>query len=437
MLVKVFYFLKKNLTYLLILYLVVQIIYVIFSPVKYQSDCLYYHKLAEQCIKAHTFYPAPQHLYEEYIIAPLYINLLIIVLSIHNSILSIGIMNIIFNMLQLFLLYKISEKLFDEGVAKITAVIYIFYLNNLGLVLLNFTELFFGVLVLASIYYFLKKQKYSWIFAGLFAGAAIAVRPLGWALVASYIIIYFYNIYKHRKSENYLSQLVGGVAIFIVLFGMFNFSHFGKFIYTATTGPADFIIGANNDATGAFNARVFEKGNIGYISHPEKMTYIEQGEYFKHQAINWIEHHPIKWLSLIPAKLMYMFLWDDISIPALFNLQNWDLLHVVKSVIKNKGLGKLMPGVYVFRKIFYLMIQAFNYLYYFLVVILIIGGLFYLKQQRGFNSDNEVIIIFCIIGTIMTMLVFGVPRFKYPYLIAALPFAAIKLKTMYNAKLVK
>ncbi|HSR17998.1 MAG TPA: hypothetical protein VLM39_07880, partial [Ignavibacteriaceae bacterium] len=79
------------------IYLLVQFIYIIFFPVQYVSDARYYFKLAQDCIHFNSFYPAEIHLYENYIIAPLYVNLLVIVLSVYNSVLSIGLMNIVLN----------------------------------------------------------------------------------------------------------------------------------------------------------------------------------------------------------------------------------------------------------------------------------------------------------------------------------------------------
>ena len=182
---KIFELLKNKIHYLIIVYVIVQLIYVLFFPIKFQSDSYYYYRLAEQCISSHSFYPAPRQLYEDYISAPLYINLLIIVLTIYNSTVTIGLLNIILNMLQLFLVYSISKKLMNKEIAIKTAAIYVFYLGTLGLVLLNFTELFFNVLVLSSIYFYLKKTNLSYIFAGILAGASIGVRPLGWALLIS------------------------------------------------------------------------------------------------------------------------------------------------------------------------------------------------------------------------------------------------------------
>jgi hypothetical protein len=432
MLAKVFFFLKKNITYLIILYVLVQIVYIIFLPVKFQSDSLYNYKLAEQCVKMSSFYPFHQQMYEDYIIAPLYINLLVVVLRIFNSTVTIGVLNIALNLLQLFFLYRIVKIILNEDVAKITTILYIFYLNTLGLVLLNYTELFFGVLVLASIFFYLRKKKFDQFFAGFFAAASIGVRPLGWALIAAYIFFYLYDIFKRSKIKIHLLPIVAGFSIFILLYGMINLLYFGEFVYTSTNGSVNILIGANDDATGAFNGKVFEKGNIGYINNAEKLTYLEKDKIYKDAAINWIEHHPIKWVSLIPVKVVYIFLWDDISISALANLQNWDFFQITKHLIKNKNFSGMMPGLNPVEKILYLLFQAFNYLYYILLIVLFLGGLILLKKEGRLPDNIRLILIFCIIGIAITMLVFGMPRFKYPYIIVALPLAAVKINSIFD-----
>lgn len=427
-------FLKQNLSFLLIIYLIVQLIYIVFFRVSFYSDSHYYYKLAEDCIKANSFYPAPHHLFEDYIIAPLYINLLVVVLKIYNSTFSIGLLNIILNFLQLFFLYKITMKIFNEDTAKLTIVMYIFYLNTLGLILLNYTELFFGVLIFTSIYFYLNEKPIYFLLSGLAAGASIGVRPTGWALLAVYLIFYLLELIKRRKAHKKILLIISGSLIFILAFGFFNQFHFGKFIYTSTTGPVNLLIGANDNSTGAFNAKVFEKGNAGYLENPHSMTYIEKEKYWKTQAINWIENHPVKWIALFPLKFGYMFLWDDISISALINLQQWDLFHIAKLLIIKKSLNELFKYNSAFVIIIYLIIQILNYLYYIFVLLFTLLGLRYLYKKKFYNLKNSLLLLFCILGILITVAVYGIPRYKYPFIISFLPFASLYLKFLMDKK---
>jgi len=427
---KLINFFKQNLSYLLGVYILIQFVFIIFFPVEFRSDSYYYYKLAQECISYKSFYPAQIHLYENYIIAPLYIDLLIIALSISNSTIAIGALNILLNLLQLLLLYKISFIIFNENTAGIAAVLYIFYLNTLGFVITNYTELLFGVLIFASVYFYLKKTKYSSILSGIFAAASIGVRPLGWALIAAYIIVFSFQVYKKFKVRKEFFHLVLGSAFFILLFGLFNLQHFGKFIYTSTTGSVNLLIGANDDATGSYNEIVLTENKPGFIPGSEKKTYIEKGEIWKTKALDWIKSHPLKWISLIPMKIGFIFLWDDYAVSPLMNMQDWNLYRIAKHIKLNKSASGLMPQSTAFEKAAYLTLQSVHYIYYILLLVWIVKGIFLLKKTNGFNSENYILILFSLIGVLITLTVYGIPRFKYPFLIALLPFAAVFLNSV-------
>jgi Dolichyl-phosphate-mannose-protein mannosyltransferase len=430
-------FLNKNFKFIVLTYLVVQLIYIFFFPVKLQSDSLYYFRLAQDCIKANSFYPAPQHLYEDYIIAPLYINILFLILKIYNSTLVIRILNVILNSLQLLLLYKVSAKIFNKDVAIYSSLIYIFYLNNLGIVLLNYTELLFGVLILASIYFYLsaeqadlKNNKRGYFVAGIFAAASIGVRPLGWALILAYIIIYIFKLRKNSSNKFEILRVVSGLLIFILFFGSFNYIHFHKFIYTSTTGSSNLLMGANDKATGAFNSRVFDKGEAGYIENPEHVTYQEKEDYWRREAVKWIKEHPFKWISLIPVKLFFTFAWDDISISALANEQNWDFFHIVKYIIQNKSISGILPDSNLGTKLIYFGLQIVTELYYYIILFFIIVGILLTIKSDMINSETLCLMLFALFGILITIIVYGIPRYKYSFLICLIPFAAFKIENM-------
>lgn len=433
--VNFFNLLKRNLYLFIGVYFLIQLIYIIFFPVQYVSDSYYYYKLAQDCLRYNSFYPAKVHLYENYIVAPLYINLLVIVLSIYNSIFSVGLLNIILNSLQLFLLYRISEILFNRDTAQTAIILYVFYLNTLGLIITNYTELLFGVLILASIYFYFKKKKYSYLLSGIFAAASIGVRPLGWALPTAYLLIYLFRLYRKIKSHGEILQIFLGTASFILVFGLFNVAHFGKFVYTSTTGPVNLLIGANNEANGSYKELVQEKNNPGFIPGSEKKTYIEKGEIWEDRALEWIKLNHLKWISLIPAKIGFMFLWDDFAISPLMNMQDWNLYHIAKNVKLNKSFAGIMPESGIFEKIVYLTLQSVHYIYYILLLLCILAGFFLMRKTKAFNGRNFVLLLFSIIGVLMTITAFGIPRYKYTFLIVLLPFASVFLdETILNIK---
>ncbi len=170
-----------------------------------------------------------------------------------------------------------------------TVLLFILYLNTIGLVLQNYTELFFLLLISASIYFYLLNKNVYLILSGIFLGGAIAVRPSGWALLLAFISIQIFTSIKKKKLLFKFFHIYSGTLVFIILFGGFTYSHFGKFEFTSTTGPVNLLLGANDDATGGFNSTVFEKGKAGYIEYLDSLTYIQKGEFYQEQAVKWIE----------------------------------------------------------------------------------------------------------------------------------------------------
>jgi hypothetical protein len=357
----------------------------------------------------------------DYITAPLYVNVLIILLSIQNSPIIIGLFNIILNFIQLLLVFKISGKIFDVDRAKTVIIIYVFYLSTLGLVMMNFTELLFMVLMLSSIYFYMKKSIYTLLICGILVGASLAVRPIGWALIAAYILNYFWIRKSIVIKLKELSFIGLGIVLFVGLFGFFTLSNFGRFIYTANDGPLNLLIGANKNASGGYNAKVFEQGNAGYIEHPELMTYYEKENYWLGKAEEYIISHPVKWLSIFPMKIVYTFAWDDFSIHKLLTFDDWYLYKIAKSIFM-KNTGELLGNKPVILKVFYFLLLIIHHLYYFSLIILFIYVM--LKFYKDFikNDMLRLFLLFILAGVVILLLTFGNTRFKYPYIITMMIF---------------
>ena len=424
---KILHFLTSKIKYIVLIYFASQLILIFSIHPGYKSDARYYYNLAQECIQSGEFYPAKVQITEDYIVAPLYINILIQLLLVHNSTVTISLFNFFIIVVQLLVIYKITLKIFSAYVAKISILLYIFYLNTIGLMLSNYTELFFLLLISSSIYFFLIKTKSSYLFSGILIGGAIAVRPAAWALLISFIVLQIYNVYKSKKfSFNYLF-LYSGVLIFILFFGVFTYSHFGKFEFTSTTGPVNLLIGANDDATGAFNSTVFDKGKVGYIANPDSMTFIQKGEYYQDAALNWIEEHPIEWILLAPLKLFHTFGWDDIALSYLLGFGDLNFAKVLKVAVTEKNFNKALPNTNVFLKVLYFIVIIVSHLIYYLILFCILPGIYYLFKNKQLNDGSILILLFSFFSIIMIMITVGTPRYKYPVFIILLPIAAYNI----------
>jgi hypothetical protein len=199
---------NKKLVIGILFYLVIQLLFLLWGRVPFHNDSSRYFENACVCVKHQSAYPCPLNLNDSYINAPVYINYLIILLKIWHSQKIIIISNIVLNGLQLILLYKITLLVFErKDYATITALLYMCYLANLGLILLNLTELAFGVLILLSIYFYYKEKKLFWLASGVSLALAIGVRPTGFALFFAFLtlLITHHNL-KFLQRKSYISM---------------------------------------------------------------------------------------------------------------------------------------------------------------------------------------------------------------------------------------
>jgi len=420
---KLINYLTNNLKYIIILYVTIQLLLVLLFPVEYRSDSARYFNLAQDCLQANSFYPAPQHLYSYYILAPLFINILVVLLKFSNSIFIISTFNLLLNSLQLILVYKISVNIFNRKVGAITALLYILYINNLGFIVSNYTELLYGVLVLTALIFYIRKGNLNYFISGLLIGASISVKPIGYTLIIAFILFYVYNKIKFNKSYP-VSRIIIGVITFISVFGLFNQLHFGRFIVTASTGPINIIMGANDNATGGYKDEVFKPGNEGYVANGDSMTYSEKNDFFREKSLDWITSNPLRWLRLMPMKLVHTFIWDDITLSYLLDTGIWDFAKVVKYLWIDKSFKNILPDASLTKKILFFTVEGIHLIYYYILMALIIMGIIIFKKEIVKSEIVPIIFLYVLFGIVMILLVVGNVRYKYPYLIILLPFAA-------------
>ena len=429
---KLLKFFSSKIKYIVLLYVFIQFVLIFTHDIDYKSDALYYYTLAEKCLQHNEFYPSANNFYDDYLVAPLYIDITFLIIKIYNSPVAISLFNLLIILFQMFVIYKITLNLFSESAARIIVLLYILYLSTLGLVLQNYTEIFFVLLISYSIYFFTLNKNAFLILSGLFGGAAIAVRPIGWALILSIIILQVLFVKKHKKFLFNYFYFYSGVVLFILLFSLFTYSHLGKFEFTSTTGPINLLLGANDDATGGFNSTVLGKGKIGYIEHPESMTYLQKGDFYKERAFQWITENPGRWLLLAPMKLLHTFGWDDISLSALLGTTDTNFARVMRIVFTEFDVDKALPNTSSGYKIFYLSVLILHHLFYYFLLFAIISGIVKYLKYKERNQYINLIILFSVLAILMIMITVGAPRYKYPMFILSLPFAANYLISKLN-----
>jgi hypothetical protein len=288
------------------------------------------------------------------------------------------------------------------------------------------------LLTTASIYFYLLNKNVYLILSGIFLGGAIAVRPMGWALFAAFVSVQLINSIKNNKVFLNFFYVYSGTLIFIILFGGFTYSHFGKFEFTSTTGPVNLLLGANDDATGGFNSTVFEKEKAGYIKYPNSLTYIQKGEFYQEQAVKWITANPVKWVALAILKLVYTYGWDDISLSSMVGFSDTNFARVARILFSDGDLNNALPNTNTIERVSYFSVLFFSHLYYYLMLIALALGIFNLFKKRLSTDSASLILFFVFFATLMIVITVGTPRYKYPMFILMLPFAASYLEMIFG-----
>jgi hypothetical protein len=401
---------SKSTVYILIfLYAVVNLIYAFFFPVPYLSDSQNYLNFATNAIHDAQWYPSINALYNEWIAAPVYVNCLIVLLKIFHTTTAFQVFNAFLNITQLLLMYRLTVRFFGEKSGFIVVLIYILYLNNLGLVLLNYTELLYGVLILGAINLFFQQNKVIFAyFCGLTLGLALGVRPTAYSLILGILVLYGIDIFHQRANHLRMFLLVLGIATFVFIQGTISKQNIGQFVYSSTTGPANLVMSANDKATGVYDNTIFKKDSI-LLS---KKTYVEKNKYLQKRSLDWMKAHPTKWLSLIPRKIYSTFIADDFAITPLLGSNEWSL----NKFLKDKNHSQFSQEPTVFRGSF-LVLQTYHQLYYLIILVIILYQLFlFVKEWKKVNSLEILINIYIFTGIALTFIgSVGNPRYKYSF----------------------
>lgn len=424
---------SKTLISCVLIYVVVQTVYVVFFPLPFISDSAKYLLFAQSAIIENTYYPNPSSIFSEWLVAPVYMNYLILLLTLNNSVSIILYSNILLNVVQLALLFKVTEKIFGRKEATVAAVIYMLYLNNVGLVLLNLTELPFGLFVLVSIYFFISKKAFkNYLLCGVACGLAIGIRPTAWALVLSFFIVSITQLFQGKEKPAQFVLILVGILLYIIPMGLIAKRNIGRFEFTSTTGPANIIMSANPRAKGVFDPYFFYNDSI-YLT---KKTYVERNEYLITRSKEYIIEHPWKWLSLIPRKIYSTFISDGWGVPQLLNSQKWDINVYLKG--KGQTRQEFQEETFLFRTAFWTL-NIWQQLIYGFIAFFFLVQLYVFIKGRNFSSERLMINLFIIIGTGLTVASsVGNPRYKYNFLIVAIivvsPVVAGLLRKFENVK---
>jgi hypothetical protein len=397
----------------LVLYIGIQV-WLVSSPIPFLSDSANYVRYARLALEEHTYYPNPQSLYSAWIVAPVYINYTAVILEVFEDTYAILWFNIVLNLTQLALVVLIVRRWYGDVAGYVAAFLYMLYLNNLGIVMQNVTELMFGVFMLASIYYYTgDKRTSNAILCGLFTGLALGVRPTAMALVLVYILIYLYDVYTRQYEHKQIVLILAGVACYCLAMGMLSKRNIGQFEYTSTTGPSNLIMSAIPEANGVFYGQFFKTDS----TYRAIKTYPERDEYLMKRSKQYIAEHPLEWVGLMPRKIYATFVFDGWAVEYLLGSSDWNLNTYLKGGATVKQEFQQLP---VLTQVKFWVFNIWQQTLYAVIMVIFLYQLYRLIRTKG-RREEYLINLFILIGVGLSIVSsVGNPRYKYNFLIAAI-----------------
>jgi hypothetical protein len=274
------------------------------------------------------------------------------------------------------------------------------------------TEIPYTALSFLGFAVLLNGRKTTSFIAGVILALANWIRPLAIA----YLIGMFVYLFLKKSKKNHYILLLSGFLVAISIIGTVTFFNFKHFVFQSSTAGVNLIMGANDDADGSYDDICFQEGKIAYLSRDalNKMSFKEKDKYYKDLTLSWIVKHPIKWLSLFPAKLFVMYS-AELYTRAVFFQADEDF--ALKELILRWIRGNIQ-----FPDIILIYCQL---LYMFIFVM------FCLNIISSFRTNTMVeklpLLSIFLIGTMMTIITVGGARYHFPYLPIIMVFAALEI----------
>jgi hypothetical protein len=420
---------KKILLLIILIYTIIQIICVTSFKLPFVSDSFRFYDLAQKSMAIGKFYPNLSNLSDDYIVSPVYVNYNYLLLSICNTPIIIQLFNILLNLSLLLLIYKITCKLFDETCAFTSAIIYILYLTNMGLILSNLSESLFGVFVFASIYLYLSKDNiYNAVVCGLCIGIAFGIRPFAIAILFSFLLILIYQIrtkQKHDIKKIYL--ILSGFLLIIISIGSISKKNIGDFICTPGSGALNLALSSNDDATGVYSRNILVKDSVWNA----KTTYYEKNAYLKEKSISWLKQHPFNYFKTIPRKIYSTFISDDWVVSQLLNTRKWDFNRYIKS-LKSEKLKNEFSLEDISFKTKFLCLNFYHQIIYLSILLFFILHFFYFYRHKLMDQNIFFLYLLLFLGYCSTFIIsVGTPRYKYPFFLIIIILISPVINALY------
>ena len=356
-------------------------------------DSFYYIPQAKIHAELGIPYPTIHNIYDTYLQAPGYINLLAISIYLTGSYKPILIIGILMNIGILINIYYLAKRFYGSNTAFLSSILYCLIPTNIFIPIWLTTELPYLFIGLTAFSMSLRPRLKVLIFAGILYGIAQTIRPIIIAFILSTFIYYWIKQFHIKK---YVAIIVPYVLILLAS-GLYTKHQTGYFVTSSTVAGYDLMYTAYDEADGGQHPwYVFKKGGPGYIENSSELDFVQKEKIWKQRSLDWITENPMRYLYLCVKHIAIMYKSDIWDIPAFMN---------EKEAKQSTFFLKLLVNIP-----YYIVLT-------FAILSIFIGWKQYLTE-RGLP------LLYIILGTGATCL-FGMEvRYHYPYIFAMTIMAA-------------
>ena len=198
----------------------------------------------------------------------------------------------------------------DERVARLAALLFTLYPNQLAYTPFLLTEIYFTFLVLlGSALFLLSRSVWPIIASGVVFGVAtltkpqVILLPLAWGVLG----MWSHRLERSVKPELLKVALVYAlIAVTIIPWTLRNISVFGVLVPISTNGGFTLATGNNSSARGDYTVDPSVVARINFSVRDQ----VAADQRARELAVQWIREHPREFLTLVPLKVWRLWAPD-------------------------------------------------------------------------------------------------------------------------------
>lgn len=390
-----------------IVFVVIQLIllFVFFNHPQH-SDQITHLRLAMGAYNEGMMYPTMTNLYDSFIVAPGLINFLVLQLRIFGTVSYNGFFQMIMNVIMLWEVFYIANKLFSKTTGYIAIIVYCLTYSNYMGILVYGTEIPFLFLALSGVCLCLTEKWYYVLCAASCFSLSNTIRPL---VILFVIVVFVYYIYCKVNWKLYVFLIVPFLLINYG-YGKFNEARIGYFVNQSTTGGTNLLQTAHDraDGTTAKGSIIMFDPNSKYAySNNKDKTVFEKDIMWRQAGIEWIKNNPTKYFMMFFKKIPYLYADDAWPERLVFDSGFSKSLDKVASVDKKNEM---------------IILLLVKNIFYYIMLALFVFSLF--VNRKDILSVKGTLLLLLILGTGATVLFPVMPRYHYPFMFVIMIWSA-------------